>query len=261
MKLRSMLAVPMAVIMLITVVLVAVLAAGSIRSWRDGQSALGRMEQLRLLMAFEEALGVERSPTNTALSAPFAVTPELGAAIVMRRQITDLRLREFAALPGASDRVRAAVDELSTHLSAARANADTVLQRPPERRSDFDVRAGIEEMVALPLLLFPTVDQMLAEMTASDPTLATLLTATRTASDLRLYAGSMAARFNLVIARRQPITPHDFDQILIQQGRILELHLLLLGNIGIADVGEQSRDEVQSMEGATSAPLSGRSIR
>ena len=249
MKLRSMLAVPMAVIMLITVVLVAVLAAGSIRSWRDGQSALGRMEQLRLLMAFEEALGVERSPTNTALSAPFAVTPELGAAIVMRRQITDLRLREFAALPGASDRVRAAVDELSTHLSAARANADTVLQRPPERRSDFDVRAGIEEMVALPLLLFPTVDQMLAEMTASDPTLATLLTATRTASDLRLYAGSMAARFNLVIARRQPITPHDFDQILIQQGRILELHLLLLGNIGIADVGEQSRDEVQSMEG------------
>jgi HAMP domain-containing protein len=248
-SLRSMLAVPMAVIMLITVVLVAVLSVGSIRSWQDGQSALGRMEQLRRLMAFEEAFGEERSPTNTALSAPFVVTPELGAAIALRRRISDLRLREFATLPGVSDRVRAAIDDVSTHLSAARANADAVLRQAPERRSDFDIRAGIEEMVALPSLLFPTVDQMLAEMTAADPTLATLLTATRTASDLRLYAGSIAARFKLVMARRQPIAPHDLDQILIQQGRIIELHLLLLGDIGIADVAEQIRDVVQSMEG------------
>ena len=166
----------------------------------------------------------------------------------MCRQMTDRRLQEFAALPEVPDRVRAAVGELSVYLSAARADADAVLRQPPERRSDFDISAAIGAMVALAPLLFPTMDQMLADMTVADPTLATPLAATRTASDLRLYGGSIAAMFNLVMAKRRPVTPHDFDDIRIQQGRILELHLLLLANIGIADVGQQVRDEVQSME-------------
>jgi len=247
-KLRSMLAVPMAVIMLITVLLVAILSSGSIRSWRDGQSALGRMERFRLLMAFQEALGQERSPTNTALSVSFTVPRELGAEIATRRQTSDLRLRKLAALPGVSDRVGAIARELSEQLAEARANADAVLRQPPEQRSAASISAAIEGMIALPSLLFPAVDQLLAEMSAADPTAATLLTATRTASDLRLFGGSIAAKFNLAMAKRQPIAPLDWDQIRMQQGRIIELHRLLLASISIAKVGDQTRDVVQVME-------------
>jgi hypothetical protein len=63
-----MLAVPMAVITLITVLLVTVLSAGSIRSWRQGQDALERMEQFRQLLVLQEVLGLERGPTNGAMS-------------------------------------------------------------------------------------------------------------------------------------------------------------------------------------------------
>lgn len=244
-----MLAVPMAVIMLITLVMVGVLSAGSIRSWREGQAALGQMDQLRVLLGLEVALGMERSPTNTALSMPIAVPPGRAAAIVMLRQKSDVWLREFAALPGVPDRFRTVVGALATQLKTVRATVDTVLRQPPEQRSAFEISMAIEEMAAVPSLLTPTMDEMLGEMTAANPPLATMLTATRSASDLRLFAGSIAASFNLIMARHRPITQNDVDTIRIEQGRVAEMHLRLLSDLAIANVGEQIRDEVQAMEG------------
>jgi hypothetical protein len=247
-KLHSMLAVPMAVIMLITIVLVGVLSAGSIGSWRDGQAALGRMQQLRLLMAVQEALGLERAPTDSALSAASIASPALNAKLVECRQASDRQLHEFAALPGLPDRVGTTLQELSMRLAQTRANADAVLRQPVDQRSLTAVDAAIEGMMTLPSLLFPAADQILLEISAADPSVATMLTATRTASDLRLFGGSIAARFAQAMAIRQPIKPIDVDAIQVQEGQVLELHRMLLASIRIANVGDRTSDVVAAMD-------------
>jgi len=247
-KLRSMLAAPMAVIMVITVVLVAFLSAGSIRNWRDGQSALGRMEQLRQLLVLQEVLGLERGPTNGALSSQSAVSPELGAAMAARRQVTDRCLRDIAALPGLSGRVGAIVAEFSARLAAARVSADRVIQQPPEQRAADASAAAVAKLVALPPLLFPADEQTLADISAADPAVAPLLAAIHTASDLRLYAGSIISTFAAAMVRGRFVTRRDIGLIHVQQGRVVELHRLLLASISLANVGDQTRDVVTAME-------------
>jgi methyl-accepting chemotaxis protein len=247
-KLRSMLAVPMAVIMLITVLLVTVLSAGSIRSWREGQNALGRMEQLRQLLVLQEVLGLERGPTNAALSVRSVVSPELVAALAARRQASDRCLRDLAALSGLSRRVGTILAELSVRLTAARANADMVMRQPPEHRSAGSGAAAIDEMFALPPLLFPAVEEILADISAADPAVAPLLTATHTASDLRLYAGSIISKFARAMVNGKLVTMRDVGLIRIQQGQVIELHRLLLASISLANVGESARDVVEAME-------------
>lgn len=249
MKLRSMLAVPMAVIMLITVLLVAFLSAESIRSWRQGQDAIGRLEQLRRMLSLQETLGLERGPTYSALTVRFSVPPQISAEIAARREVDDRSLLELRALPGVPDRVAAALATLAARLSAARAEVDAVLRQPPDERSDTSIEAAIERLTApSPLLLFPAVEQTLADISAADPAVAALLTATRLTADLRLYAGTIGNTFARLIARRQPFTRLDASQIRIQQGQVMELHRLLLASIGVAHVGEQSHDVVDAME-------------
>lgn len=249
MKLRSMLAVPMAVIMLITVLLVAYLSAGSVRNWRDGQAALGRMEQLRQLLVLQEVLGLERGSANAALSSPSAISPDLSAALAAKRAATDLCLRDLAALPGPPDGVGAILAELSVRLAAARASADRVMQQPPEQRPAGSSAAAVAEMAALPPLLFPAEEQVLADISAADPAVAALLAATHTASDLRLYAGSIVSKFTgAMMVKGGFVTKRDIGAIRIQQGRVIELHRLLLASISLANAGEATRAVVGAME-------------
>jgi methyl-accepting chemotaxis protein len=243
-----MLAEPMAVIMLITVLLVAVLSAGSVRSWREGQAALGQLEQLRQILVLQEMLGLERGPTNGALTARPAVSPQLSAALAARRQASDQRLRELAALPGLSDHVGTILAQLSVRLTEMRASADMVIRQPPEQRSANSGTAVIGQMLALPPLLFPAVEQILAGISAADPAVTPLLTATRTASDLRLYGGSIISKFTGAMIKGERITVRDVGLIRIQQGQVIALHQLLLASINLANVGEQARGVVDAME-------------
>ena len=248
MKLRSMLAIPMTVIMLITVVLVAFLSAGSIRSWRDGQDAMARTEQLRQLLVLQELLGLERGPTNGALSARSAAAPEASAALVAHRGASDRTLRDLTALPGLSDQVHAILADLSVRLAKARADADVVIRQPPAQRSVAQVAAAIAELGTLPPLMFPAVDQILAEISAVDPAVAPLLTATHTASDLRLYAGLIISKFAGVMIKGEPYTMRDVASIHVQQGQVIELHRLLLASISLANIGDAAHDAVAAME-------------
>jgi len=243
-----MLAVPMAVIMLITVVLVAVLSAGSIRSWRDGQDALARMQQLRDLLALQEVLGLERGRANIALTARPDPSPEQLAALATRRQDSDRLLRDLLALPALSDHVAAIVAEMSARLAIVRTEADMVLRQPAGQRSAGGSATAIAAMFALPPLLFPAVDQVLAEISAADPAVVPLLTATHTASDLRLYAGSIMSQFAQAMANGGYFTAQNAGLIRIQQGQVIELHRLLFASISLANVQTQTQDVVAPME-------------
>ena len=243
-----MLAMPMVVIMLITALLVAFLSAGSISSWRDGQNALGRLEEFRQLTVLQEALGLERGRNNAALGAQTAMTSELADALAARRQTSDQRLSELAALPGLSVRVSTMLAELSVRLTAARDSADAVIRQPPDRRPAAGRIAATDAMVALPPLMFPAVNEVLADISAVDPAFAPLLTATNAASDLRLYAGLIISRFTAAMAQGERVTVREIGPIRIQQGQVIELHRLLLASISLANVGEQTRSAVQAME-------------
>jgi hypothetical protein len=83
--------------------------------------------------------------------------------------------------------VGAILAELSVHLAAMRAGADVITRQPAQRRSASTGTAVIGQMVALPSLLFLAEEKVLADISAADPTVAPLLTATHSASDLRLH--------------------------------------------------------------------------
>ncbi len=238
----------MAVIMLITVLLVAFLSAGSISSWRNGRQAIERMEQFREMLALQEVLALERGRANTALTSRAAATPEMLAALAARRQDTDRLLRDLAARSAGSERVAAIVANLSARLAETRAHADMVIRLPPEQRSAGSGAAAIDAMFALPPLLFPAVEQILAQISAADPAVSPLLTATHTASDLRLYAGSIISKFARAMANGGYFTIQDVGPIRIQQGEIIELHRLLLASISLANVQDQTRGVVAPME-------------
>ena len=92
------------------------------------------------------------------------------------------------------------------------------------------------------------MDQILAEISAADPALAPLLTATHTVADLRLNAGLIVSRLASVIIKGEPYTLRDVATIYVQQGQVIELHRLLLASISLANIGEAMRDVVALME-------------
>lgn len=243
-----MLAAPMAAIMLITVLLVTFLAAGSVRSWREGQAALGRLEQLHQLLSLQELLGVERGRTNSVLSARSAIPPALLVMLAAHRQAVDDRLRELAALPGLSDEVGITLAELSARLAATRSAADMVVRQSWEQRSAGIGGAVVDQLGAMPPLLFPAVETIIAGISADDLAAAPLLTATHAASDLRLYAGLIISRFAVAMAKGEHVTADDVGLIRIQQGQVIELHRLLLTSINLANAGDQTRGVVAAME-------------
>jgi len=247
-KLHSILAVPMAVIMLITVLLVAFLSAGSISSWRNGREAIERMEQLRELLALQEVLALERGRANIALASRADAAPGNLAALAARRQDGDRLLSDLAAQSEPSGRVAAIVADLSARLAETRAHVDMVVRLPLEQRSAGSGAAAVDAMFALPPLLFPAVELILAQISAADPAVSPLLTATHTASDLRLYAGSIISKFARAMANGGHFTIQDVGPIRIQQGEIIELHRLLLASISLANVQEQMRGVVAPME-------------
>lgn len=248
MKLRSMLAVPTAVIMLVTLLLVGVLAVGSLRTWRQGEIAIARLEQLRHLLMLQERIGLERAPSNTALSQRDPVSPDLAREIAAARTTTDENLRRLAAVRGLTDDATEMLPVLLDQLTDARARIDAVLGRPVDQRSPADIMAAANGLLVAPQLLFPVVEDTLADIEAADHDIAPLLGATRAAADLRLYAGGIVGWFARALMERRPFTLSEISGIRIQQGQMIELHRLLLANIRIAGVAPPTQAVVDIME-------------
>jgi methyl-accepting chemotaxis protein len=243
-----MLAVPTAAIILMTLLLVAVLAAGSLRSWRRGEDAMARLEQLRQLLLLQEMIGLERAPSNSLLSLHGPAPPVLQAAFVTARRATDERLGKLAAQPAPAKALRYLLPTFTPRLIAARAVVDTVLERPVDQRTADEIEVAIKALLGLSPLLFSAIEDELAEIGADDPEVAPLLTAMHAAADLRLYAGTMVGRFAAALTERRPFTPAETTPIHVQQGQMIELHRLLLANIRIAGVVEPMRAAIDAME-------------
>ena len=96
-------------------------------------------------------------------------------------------------------------------------------------------------------MLFPAVEEVLANISAADPAVAPLLTATHSASDLRLYAGLIISKFAGPMVRGERVTLGDVG--LIESSRpVVGSHRLLLTSISLANIGNQTRDAVGAME-------------
>ena len=243
-----MLAVPTAAIILITLLLVAVLAAGSLQSWRRGEDAVARLEQLRQMLLLQEMTGLERAPSNSLLSLHGPAPPVLQTALTAARQATSQRLAQLAAQPGLTTPVKGLLADFTARLIAARAQVDAVLAQPVDQRTPPAIEAAVRGLLALSPLLFPAIEDTLAEISDDDPEVAPLLAATHAAADLRLYAGTMVGRFTSALAERRPFTQAEVAPIHVQQGQMIELHRQLLANIRIAGVVEPTRVVVDAME-------------
>jgi methyl-accepting chemotaxis protein len=247
-KLRSMLAVPTVVILLITVLLVGVLAVGSLRTWRRADIAVARLEQLRQLLLLQEMVGLERAPTNTALSLHGPMSADDVAALAAARGATDQRLRRLAGLPTLTTDARAMLPVLSDDMADARGRIDVVLAHPAGQRTAADVEAAVKSLLVLPPLFAPVVETTLADIASADHDTAPLLSATRAVADLRLYAGTMVGWFTMALTAQRPFTTVEIAQIRVQQGQMIELHRLLLANIRIAGVTAATQAAIDTME-------------
>ena len=250
MRLRSMLAVPTVVIILVTCVLVATLSVQALHDWRRGEEGRHFQLVLRQLFDLQETLALERAPTNTAVSAADPIQAELLAAVAAARAKTDAQLRALASVPDLPRGAASSLVDLWSQLHATRARADALLRLPADARGAVVASTLVNAMMQWSETIFPAVEEVLEAAVAANATSDPLLTAARAASDLRYYAGSISGWLTISLSRHQPLSFEMINHVHILQGEVSALHRELLANIQSAYVEEQTREALMIVERA-----------
>lgn len=226
----------------VTAVLVARTSVQEWRLWQQatwGARAVARL-QADLLVA--ERISFERGPANALLGADRQPPdPERLRALAEARARSDAALHDLAALlaeeplpqmPGADEYARS----MALALASARALVDAAIAQPQHQRSDGQVQASVNAMVALVPLLTPLTNTLAQVARQAQPTLEGRLQTLRLAADLREQTGLLGSLFTSALAGRRPFTDDERQAIERACGRISTLQSLLEQRLGHGEV-------------------------
>ncbi len=226
----------------VTAVLVARTSVQEWRLWQQatwGARAVARL-QADLLVA--ERISFERGPANALLGADRQPPdPERLRALAEARARSDAALHDLAALlaeeplpqmPGSDEYARS----MALALASARALVDAAIAQPQHQRSDGQVQASVNAMVALVPLLTPLTNTLAQVARQAQPTLEGRLQTLRLAADLREQTGLLGSLFTSALAGRRPFTDDERQAIERACGRISTLQSLLEQRLGHGEV-------------------------
>src|SRR5580704_172004 len=97
MNLRTLFAIPIAVILIVTLSLAGMVAGQGWSSLVRGRAAIAAVERMRLLLALQTDLRAERIVTNFVLGRPRPLTEPAQERLAGARQETDRAVHEVAA--------------------------------------------------------------------------------------------------------------------------------------------------------------------
>jgi hypothetical protein len=262
MTLRTMFAIPIAIILLVTLVLAGMIASQGWATQTRSRAAVAAVEHMRLLLRLETDLRAERVATNFVLGKPYPLAAQVKQRLIDARHNTDRRITavdqanwENAAAGTPADWYLATV---VVRLGSVRATIDGLLAVNQSERSFAALDTMMPRMVAVARALDDPLDRASLAVTTADPSLAGLLTQNRLAASLRDQVGAIAAlvlpRFNA----GQRLNANDLYQLHIILARTSYLTRLIADTIEVAGATDRIRASITELKAIDTDSMSGR---
>lgn len=254
MTLRTLFAIPIAIILLVTLSLAGTITSEGWYGLQRGKAAVAAVERMQILLTLQGSLSTERITTNIILAAPYPLPAPQAERLAAARRETDrltaalnIDLQSSAPDVRRPDRV---LLEVLVKLGAARAAADALVALDRPERTVAALNALVPLMLAAPLALEDPLASATGDVIAADPGMSGLLAVARTAASLREVLSQVAAvlmpRFN----KGERVTPDEIVEIHRRLGTASELTRLLELTIGIAGPSERMRQAVNELKRA-----------
>jgi hypothetical protein len=245
MTLRTLFAIPIAIVLLVTLSLAAMMAGQGWSNQVNGRAAVTAMEGMRLLVDVETALRTERVASNLALGKPFPLSKPVQARLDDARRQTDQGINAIVTdlIIGGPDGsvLQPDLANLATDLWAIRATIDELIVRGEENRSHAELSTVMPRMIAVSQLLRDPLERAIVAVTRIDPGLSGLVTEERLSVSLRNQIGAVAARLLPRANMREQPSESEQEQVRIALARASFLIRLLDDTMEIAGGTDQIR--------------------
>lgn len=248
MNLRTLFAIPIAVILIVTVLLAGTVASQGWAGLLRGKLAVEAVERMRLLLALQTELRAERVVTNFVVGKPSPLDDLARERLEAARRQTDQALRAVAlevlseAESGANPAPRdPSLDRVGVNLAAARTMIDRLLARDLGARTVAELGAVMPRMLAVSHLIDAPLERANLAVTAADESLSGLLTETRLADSLRDQVGLTAAALLPRWDKSEQPTAAELDRVRILLARAAYLTQLLNDTVGISGATDRIR--------------------
>lgn len=265
MRLKTLFALPIGIILLVTLVLGGTLASQGWSNQSRGRAAVEAVEAMRLLLLLQADMRAERIATNFALGTPFPILDTVRARLAAARQKTDRRLativrRETVAQNGML-RPAPYLTTVAIRLGVARAAADRLLALPVADRGFNALNAMQPKMVWVSQALERPIERASTAVIHADPSLSGLLIEQRLATSLRDHVGLVAG---VVIPRGnsgESLTDQDIERIRVLVAQAEYLVRLLDAAMEIGGATEPMRQAMAGLESRDDADMFNRLMR
>ncbi|SOY66908.1 GGDEF domain-containing protein [Cupriavidus taiwanensis] len=214
---------------LCTVVLAALVIAGSYGDFATARQNLYDISAYREVLDAANTLSAERGPANSVLGEPPSPHSAARERLQAFRARSDAALARLAAPPPAPFGLHShhlpplMIERVRERLARARTEIDELAARPPQQRDMDEIRHAIESMFEVVDALQPAIAWQVRELSVCDDGLAAPALTGKMLGDLREYAGRMASQIMAPVAARQPIPVRSLVDATRSRGRLLEL--------------------------------------
>jgi len=266
MTLKRLFAIPIAVILLVTLALAGMVAGQGWSSQARGKAAVEAVEHMRLLLRLQSQLRLERVASNFALGRPSASAEPVGRRLREARRDTDEGIAEIYARLRENDdykitnvyRPEPYLENVRTGLVEVRAAIDALLEVGQGARGFRMLNGMMPRMIAVAEGLDVPLEQASLAVTAADPTLSGLLTEDRLAASLRDQIGLLASLLLPRFSTGQPPTDADLAQLPILLARASYLTRLIGDTIEVAGATDRIRASFAALNAIDLTVMPGR---
>ncbi|RDK10400.1 GGDEF domain-containing protein [Cupriavidus lacunae] len=228
-SLQRKLAVATAVGGLCTVVLAALVIAGSYGDFAAARQNLYDISAYREVLDAANALSAERGPANSVLGEPPSPRSTARERLQVFRARSDAALARLSAPPPVPFGLHShqlpplMIERVRERLARARTEIDELAGRPRQQRDMDEIRHAIESMFEVVDALQPAIAWQVRKLSACDDGLAAPALTGKMLGDLREYGGRMASQIMAPVAARQPMPVQSLVDATRSRGRLLEL--------------------------------------
>ncbi|MSO99477.1 MAG: hypothetical protein EXR07_00270 [Acetobacteraceae bacterium] len=252
MTLRTLFAIPIAVILLATLSLAGLMAGQGLLGYQRGHVAILAVERMRSLVMLQTDLWAERVYTSAALGQPNPLPDAALRRLTAARRETDLTvLGLIAKLNSQSPRIadpETFFTEFTKKLGLSRGTVDGLLARDRTERTYQEMNSVFPRMLAASLLVEQPLARASLDVAAADPALSGLLAVARLAASLRDGVSRIPAvlmpRFNTARA----LTAKDVEEVNILLARTALVTKLLRGIIEILEPADRMLAALVALE-------------
>src|ERR1700722_13103323 len=254
MNLRTLFAIPIAVVLLVTLALAGMMAGQGWTEWARGKTAFEAVGRMRLLLALQNDFRTERTVTNLALGKEWPLPEPVSARLIEARQHTDQGIAAIAAEMIARDTserealVEPYVGAIHVTLGRARAMIDEVLARDKSARGYDELALAMPRLLEVSRMLDAPMEHASVAVTEADPSLSGLVVLERLGVSLRDQVGVVAEILLPRYNASQPPTAEEVESVRVALARTAYLTRLIDDTIQVVVPTQHMRSTLTDLK-------------